>query len=290
MTYNDLDFVGQILYKMLSENGSNAATAIKDVLVLNPVQDPATFGILNTLYELVLPAGLMMMVVYYLSSLSEESVSGRDFSLEKFLFGLLKVILAMIIVSNGTKVIDFAISFGNSFVDLIWSGFGLGIANPGTATTAITENTDLIEAIDEMGVMGQIVVILPALIIWLLRIVANSLLKLQAYTRLFELIFRVVIFPLGVADLISDGMRSSGVRYVKKLLAAFVNGSVMLLAVLVMGTVSLDIIVGNVSGSTNIGADVIGFIASMFDGLLIPFAAVGAMGLAKTVVNDAFGV
>lgn len=273
------------LFFLYGQSGGIESSAIRDILLLDG-NDSIVLGLMNTLYDLVVPIGLMLMVIYFLANLTEKSMTGKDFSPEELTFSILKIVVGGILITHGAQIANFAITAGNYMLDMVW---GLMTAQEGVTTGDLTEtNANLKKAFSELDFIQGLVMIIPGLFIFILRAVAYGLLKLQAYTRIYEIIFRIVIIPIGLADLFSDGMRSSGIRYIKKLVACTINGGMMMLSIYILTILGGSNVVA-FGESTGIES-LLSFFGALLDSVIIPFTAIGALGLGKTAVNDAFGV
>ncbi len=62
-------------------------------------------------------------------------------------------------------------------------------------------------------------------------LVAGGILSVTCWIRALDITLRVIFAPIGMADIMNDGTRSSGWRYFKRLASSFVQGIVLIVTV-----------------------------------------------------------
>jgi flagellin-specific chaperone FliS len=72
---------------------------------------------------------------------------------------------------------------------------------------------------------------------WLLMLAAGAILSITCWIRVLDIMVRVIFAPIGMADIMNDGTKSSGWMYFKKLLASLLQGSILIATIKAYGMV-----------------------------------------------------
>lgn len=104
--------------------------------------------------------------------------------------------------------------------------------------------------------------------------------KFAVLSVIIEIGIRRIFAPMAVADIVAEGVRSPGMRYFKKFLAAYLKMGVMVIISELCGVVLYAVIT---NGST-------GGLSLLIDVVAVNFTAVGVIFKGGEYVNDALGV
>ena len=113
---------------------------------------------------------------------------------------------------------------------------------------------------------------------WVLSIAVNLGAKLACYQVLIEIGIRRMFTPLAIGDIYQEGLRSPGVRYLKKLLAAFLKITIIVMLGYFGHALALE-------GTTDVNG-----LTYCFNLIIVDFTCVTIMFKAGEYANDIVGV
>ncbi|MCD7820189.1 MAG: type IV secretion system protein [Lachnospiraceae bacterium] len=260
------------LYEMYS--GMTEPTAVDmDLLTIN--NDPDC-SLIETIYDMVLPLGYGFALLYFFLEFVDHATSGRGETDYKYMMWLfIKLVLVEEIIRHGKYLINVALEFGNWMLYKVSQIDFLATSLDGTDFQA-----EIIAAINELGFFQCLAHLPTALLCQIIMLNPAFMISLHAITRKLEIIIRCGCLPLALPNMFSEGTRSGGMRYLKKLLAVMLHGFMMYLIVAIAGSLSV---------SVHVSFEGLG-IQSVLTTALYSFAAVGLISAGKTIVNDVFGV
>jgi hypothetical protein len=172
----------------------------------------------ETGYRSLIIVGQILASIFFVINLSDK-VFSEQFNGEKFFLELAKFFMTLIILSEFGLTI---ITYGIDFVGVVFTKLIALNTNPFTATSSATDcMADKIKQLDNFDCLFEIITnILP----YIAMLIAQFCVKLFAWKRILEILVRVICAPIGMADPISGGVNSSGIRYFKKLMALILQG------------------------------------------------------------------
>lgn len=252
------------------------------------IKDAGDWGTITELvakiYDYLAIAGIAFTLVYFLMEMNEKlALEGRDLTMKSFFAPFLKLMVAIAVISQSGKIASALISFSDGF-----------ITNISKAGDNIEIAEELTNAMTELIKSFSFFILLVILIILLLTAIIGLVLKLVWWYKgmmyKLELLFRLSILPIAVAD-IYGGKHSSAIRYLKGFLALGLYG----VALVALPVISLTLAQGMMTDTlaeitTNpSGADWIQAISCLLMYLVAPFAAIAASNVAKQVSKEALG-
>lgn len=251
-----------LAYDVYSGDALISDDVIDDLNVNLRTYDADLWSLVQTLYNAVATTGTLLLLLYWLMDILEK-VQMESFTLEHFVRASIKLIVGVLLVTNGLDILIGIFGFA--------SGIFANLGNV-TASDAGANNSILNAIWDEavyhkqhmikgvfalIGRMAQLIV--PAFVMMLIRIV----IYVVVYSRIIELFVLSVFAPIGMANIYTGGMNSSGFRYLKRILAVALTGCVMF--VVLRGYFTLSSIVNQnlLSASAGITQLVLGATALM---------------------------
>lgn len=237
----------------------------------DPLEIEGIKTLIETIGQVVLPIAAVLLCMHLLIELMDKMTSD-SFNAEQFVKLLMKFVFGQIIISNATEWSMTFMTVGTKLMADIQAG--LTITSIGLAD--ITETVEAMNFWTQIGVFAQLM--LPLLASFLLRIAVYFM----AYSRLVEMVLRAMMSPMGCADVVTGGAHSSGIRYLKRMLAISVQGA-MMLAIIATASALL--------AGDGIFVDGISITDVMFLGkyLGLMAAMVGLMGSSKSIANEVVG-
>lgn len=174
----------------------------------------------ETYYNILATIGKLLAVVFVMIEMMDRSMN--DFSNpEHIAKGFLKLVIAIIIIDNGYQIAEFILAFASHAFNLINVNGVSNLASGGSSVCLYGKLRDagFFECLGEMASL-----FLP----WVLMQAAKLITFLICWSRILEIMIRVMFAPIGMADIVSGGTQSSGFRYLKKLGAAGLQGAIIL--------------------------------------------------------------
>ena len=197
-----------------------------DIDFLSGTYAPVWGGI-SAVYTLISTLGMLLIVLYWLLDIIEK-VQMESFTLEHFVRASIKLLLGVILMSNGLPIFQGILSACNGIFSQIDAGTG---ANEGATATVLNQvwqdctyqkSHPIAGAFALVGWMLELLV--PAFMMLIIKIVVYVV----VYSRIVELFVRTAFAPIGMANIYSGGMSASGYKYIKKIAAVALAGCVIL--------------------------------------------------------------
>ena len=168
----------------------------------------------KSLFDALVPIGLVLAVVFWFIELGEK-VTTAQFNAEQLALMFVRLALGLIVVSMGFEIITLINKIGSRILDLVSSSMD--------AVTNICSYEEVIKA-NMIENVGKILIRFPStLVLYLCKLIAYII----VWKRTLEIVVYAIFFPIGIADSVKGGIQSSSVRYMKRMLAKFVQGAVM---------------------------------------------------------------
>ncbi len=241
--------MNDVLRSMLEQAfGSGLFDGVTDILTMNPqTKFPTAWSIMTTVYDNVMvPLGIGIMLIWFVCAFLEKTTH-EDFTFEKWFFEFGKLVACQYLIIHGLELLAVFMSVGIALFNKI-QALGVGsLTNPTnlshTAWHIITgkdwdENLGVLMALFYMAIF-----VLP----WVGAIIGNTIIKVIAYSRLFELFLRGAMAPLALSDFFGQGMQGSGFKFLKSFFAVAIQGIVIYVILLLLSVIMLDVLAAYVS-------------------------------------------
>lgn len=234
---NSLKGVNRLAYEMntvvyggkLFDEGKDGSLSTYDVLEFNT--ESTAFKSLwekgRELYDLLVPAGVVLVIIMAFTSAMEMAVNELG-NPEMVVKTIIKFIVGVLIVRNGYDIVTFCMQFAS----FVFGKLNVTPSNSSAMTTlcnfAKMENANFFSALGDIATM---------FVPYLILLAAKLLVSIICWVRVLDIITKTIFAPIGMADII-NGTSSTGFRYMKKLIAAGLQGAVILAIVKAYGMVS----------------------------------------------------
>lgn len=192
--------------------------------------DTAVHG-MDTLINAFIAIAASLLVIYFFQDLMNQA-SKDLFSFEKLVVMFIRMLIAFCVLIYSNDIINMTIDLGRAFVAMVQSisssdaDFGFTIFQK---PDYIEEYKGLIGGIRGACAMGSLLV--PWVISWLADIMGKFLIT----STTVMLSVRLVFSPMAIVQIFEDGSRSSGMRYIKSMIAEALSLAVML-AIIIAAT------------------------------------------------------
>lgn len=239
-------------------------------------EDNSLFLFIDQIWDYVFIIGLGMTLIYFLLEVNQKlALEGRDLTMKSFFAPFLKLLIAVAVMANGAKVVSWLLTFNNTFVSYVDSNLTLSISpNDSDVYDAMRD------ALLNMDIISKVIAALPLLLCWGITLALQIVWIYKAIAYKLEVVWRVGITPIALADVYS-GQQSHALRYLKNFLVLGIYAASMITLPRIANTLVL-----NTAVTVDNLFDIFAAFAQM---IMAPFAALGALSVAKTAAKEALG-
>lgn len=172
--------------------------------------------------------GYGLLVLFFAMGVFQSAASFRDFQRPEFaLRHFIRFVLAKVAVGSCMEIMTAIFSVCSGVVATVMSGMG------GSVSTAATLPTEIVTAIEGLGLLESIPLWLVALLGSLFITVMSFILLLTVYGRFFRLYMFTALAPLPLASFAGEGTAASGKAFLKNYIGVCMEGAVIVLACLI---------------------------------------------------------
>lgn len=275
--------VDEIINKMV--------TFLLELAINNQGVQPESLHISETAIVLIRPlwselslVGFGLTIVFFVVEINKiYAFEGRDMNIKSFLKPFLKFAVALYALSNATEIISTFLNWHNSFVTFVDGAFSAGDLGD------LDGNSVAQDLLDSMSTVTKIISVFFLCPTFSFGLIMSLVWTYKAYGYQFELIYRVGITPIALADIYS-GMNANAIKWLKGFFGLALYG-VSFMAIPRLGTIimidqftkSLDALM---DGSV---ASIIPLITTLLGALLVPVAELGVLSTIKQMCKEAIG-
>lgn len=189
-------------------------------LILQKMLNSSVYSVLIDVFAQV---GVVLLLVYFAIDLLDK-VSDVQFNLEIFVREFVKLIVAYAIMTHLSALLKGACDVVMAINQEI-----LAVTNASTsgywANVAKETNTYALGdiSIDSAGMIWKLVFLAGS------QIVMQFLTWTLSVDRALKIGYKSIMAPIACADMITNGMQSTGIRYIKSIIALYLQSTVMLI-------------------------------------------------------------
>lgn len=272
--------MNDLLHNMFKEIFAGGVfDSVESVLKLNP----STGGWVNAwnavdavYHNVMVPIALGLMIIWFLVAFMEKSAS-EQVTFEQLFMLFVKLIAAKFLIDHGLEI----------FAKL----WGLGISLIGQVEEAFLDKNVVAVKYKDLwkdltGVAwDQKIKLLPGigllcqlLIPWLASKIMIAVTQFICYSRIIEMLLRMLATPIALSDFMTEGLHGAGWRYMKTFLAICLQGMIMVAIAEIYPLVMSAVLKGCV-----------GFWETTLRYLAFSFAAIALMFKSLTISKELVG-
>lgn len=282
--------------------------------------------ILSMCYHWFNPLAFVLIACYMLVSMIKMTMAGHELGIDSFVRVGIALVVADILIANDGWMAGQLMSLSSAmigdtsgqhdgilrFVDLADGEVEQELDNTSSdqdsssikenmadkSKTASEAQSDLqnkgVETEDQLGTYGvfQLVLYLMCTFIGYIACqVAKVSLMVVCYAAKAEFIVRLAFAPIAFSGFADMEQKDVAMRYLRKLFGAAFYCVSICLVIWIMTTIqgSTDIATSIAQFGSSESQGLIQLLSSLFARAALPFACVGAVSMAKSVINEAFG-
>ena len=197
-------------------------------------QTPETFkggqiwSVIVNINSALVGIGYGLLVLFFAMGIFQSAASFRELQRPEFaLRHFIRFTGAKIAVGSGMEIMTAIFSICGSVVSAIMGSVG------GAVSESATLPTELVAAIEDLGLLQSIPLWIVSLLGSLFITVMSFVLILTVYGRFFKLYLYTALSPLPLASFAGEGTSSMGKAFIKSYTGVCLEGAVIVLACLV---------------------------------------------------------
>ena len=266
-TAHAADSIKNTVNEMIQYINNGASQNIYDLFTDTYTDAALTFG--TDFMTFCQGIGSVVAIVIMVSKLEESLARGRG-DYDALAEGVIALSICLLVVLYSNDIINIINGLGNLIITAMATHVASGV-NTGFAANPMPAASGTLEAI------GLLIKILPVYLLCKIEVLA---VKMVAFSIILELGVRRIFFPLAIVDVYGEGMRSSGMRYMKKYLACWVRMA-LCIAVAYLGNLLITTVnsVGGVAAAD-----------TFLNQIAIGYTTIAVMLKGQDVANDIVGV
>ncbi len=179
-------------------------------------QSPETFkggtiwGLILNIHNALVGIGYGLLVLFFAMAIFQSAASFRDFQRPEYVLRhLIRFILAKTAVGNCMEIMTAIFNVCGGITQTVMSGLG------GSISTAATLPSEIVTAIEGVGLLESIPLWLVSLLGTLFITVMSFILLLTVYGRFFRLYMFTALAPLPLASFAGQTTSASGRAFIK---------------------------------------------------------------------------
>ncbi len=241
-----------------------------------------TSTMIKTFMNAIYPIAFTMVFISCAYKYSKKLETGAD-PQEAFFQTLIQVCLICVAALNVSSILALVARGGTTII-------AMALDAVGTATTPTGDVITLDMITSSTGVLGWVQGVMTLLIPWIITLLMTIFAKFLSYSLLIELGVRRALSPIFIAQMTDgEGLRSPGVRSLKRYLATFVKIAICLI-VCGLGQELLAVVLTELQSVTNWKDSLSGILNYMFSVIAINFTILGVLPKTGEYANDFIGV
>ena len=286
--------------------GGTSITEIQGFIsqILDALTTVFTDTSIKQIIDIFLGIGVSLLTVFLYVDILDKATKDM-ITLEKLIMIFIKYFLAIMILINLPDLIVTLFNLAKGLYDMLGEKASFSSLNieyyPGhNPNTAVYPewSEDLQKAFKEAGIkngisalwknfLALITTILVILVMWVGKIAGYFVVAGNA----LSLIARVLFAPLGVVQCFDEGLRSSGIRYLKKIVADALTFAVILGIMYATSRIQVAILGGTGKIERITPDNVLSLLSIKYciGAIVLQLSAVGAMMKASQIANDVVG-
>lgn len=193
----------------------------------------AIFSRIELLHKIAIPIAYALIILYFAMKVLEMATEDR-LSLTLFLRTTIWLILSLMLVNNSLSLANKLIEFSNALFSALQDGF---VNGTGANVRMLQEWLDKLCEKRQLATLVGYTIELGTM--QLAKAAGDLVMWFFVWHRVIEMGIRGAFLPIGIANMFDDFRRSLGFLYMKKFVAACLQGCVLLCCLMLIKAVSV---------------------------------------------------
>lgn len=270
-----------LIYSMFQEIFAGGVfDSVRGVLKLNPSTGAwsQAWVAVDTVYSNVMvPIALGLMIIWFLVAFMEKAAS-EQVTFEQLFMIFAKLIAAKFLIDNGLQIFANLWSLGISLIDTVGNAFPGGPGGNPMEYKELWKDWTGLEWNAKIGILKGIGLLCQLLIPWLVSKIMIAVVMFICYSRIIEMLMRMMAAPIALSDFMTEGLHGAGWRFLKNFLAICLQGMIM------VGIAQIYPLVLNaiLNGSTGFWETLLKYVAFSFAAIALLFKS---LSISKELVG-----
>lgn len=209
--------------------GGGVFDSVSGVLKLNPSTGAwaKAWTAVDSVYSNVMvPIALGLMIIWFLVAFMEKAAS-EQVTFEQLFILFAKLIAAKFLIDNGLQIFANLWSLGISLIDNVGGAFEDSSGSLGLDLKDLWYDFTKLEWTAKIGIIKGIGILCQLLIPWLVSLIMTAVVYFICYSRIIEMLLRMMAAPIALSDFMTEGLHGAGWRFLKNFLAICLQGMIM---------------------------------------------------------------
>lgn len=260
--------------------GGGIFDSVQGVLKLNPSTGAWShaWSAVDTVYSNVMvPIALGLMIIWFLVAFMEKAAS-EQVTFEQLFMLFAKLIAAKFLIDNGLDIFAKLWGLGISLIDSVGGAFGSSGGGLGVNVQALWKDFSGLEWSAKIGIIKGIGILCQLLIPWLVSLIMIAVVYFICYSRVIEMLLRMMAAPIALSDFMTEGLHGAGWRFLKNFLAICLQGMIMVAIAQIYPLVINTVL----NGSTGFWETLLKYVAFSFAAIALLFKS---LSISKELVG-----
>lgn len=169
-------------------------------------------------YNTIAQVGKILLMIFVMIQFLE-TTSIRNINVEDIFKMVLKVAIGIIVIDYGYDILSLILEISSSTFDSVFSG----------KIEIISQNAEcMFYYLINKSWLDTWTIFLGLFPAWLVMQLAKAIVYIVAWSRILELCVRGMFAPIGMADIITQGIHGNGIKYLRKFFSCALQGAIIL--------------------------------------------------------------
>lgn len=202
-----------------------------NIVIQNPKDMPFAWGVIQQIYNILLPVGYMLIVLFFLMEFLKQNTDFHNISMEKTASLVVKLVIAKVIMDSSFELLMAIFAFTNTILSNI---------SKSTSSIPIFDINTLEAMYSQMNPLDQLFFKGRMMMYGIFMGLIKAGIYMQIYGRLIELFVLTAFAPIPLAGIASGELNSTSKRYLQEFFAVALQGVVIVCIVLIYGGVAQE--------------------------------------------------
>ena len=239
--------------------------------------------VVTNINSVLIPAALMIAVVFFLLGLLELGMSER-MTPDLFVKTWAKLGISIFLIYGSSQIIIFGGAASDYITSVINTSMGADMTQFRTAVRNAIEET-----VKGLGLWKRIMLWMNLNLFQGLAHIACIAIATILISRRIELIIRGSFMPIAMAFVTTEGWQAGSIRYIKKYIALWLQGPAIGLVMKLSSLIYFSVLTSGLTSGAQEGGGLVSPILPFFIGIATLLGLIGAIRGSQQVMNDVMG-
>lgn len=240
------DFIG--IDKIIDNSiGGEALESINKILFMGSNSDGIYsyyWSAINLILDVVEPIGFALITTFFIVYIFDLA-SKDQMTFDMLVKMAIQLIVVVAVAGNLNTIINSFLSISDSMLNgIIGQVGGLTLSTP-TGSNGMTFGEEVVSDWVNNSYENLVSALFKATLLWLVHQISVIATYFAAFSRAFDIGWRISFAPIGIANSFEGGSNSAGIKYLKALLGSILSGVLVYVVILLSFKVSAGLLVAD---------------------------------------------